>query len=72
MVKEGVILQMISDLWPEPLGPVDVREEEEDPLGEEDKDHQEDHQTDRQEDHRDEIIITEIGMISKVMMKAVT
>ena len=64
MVKEGVILQMISDLRPEPLGQVDVQEEEEDPLGEEDKDHQ--------EDHREEIIITEIGMISKVTMKVDT
>ena len=64
MVKEGVILQMISDLRPEPLGQVDVQEEEEDPLGEEDEDHQ--------EDHREEIIITEIGMISKVTMKVDT
>ena len=72
MVKEGEILQMISDLQPEPSGQVDVWEEEEDLLAEEDEDHQEDHQTDRQEDHREEIIITEIGMTSKVTTKAVT
>ena len=71
-VKEGVIPQMTFDLRPELLGQVDAREEEEDPLVEEDEDHQEDHQMDHQADHLEEIIITEIGMISKEMTKAVT
>ena len=70
MVKEGVTLQMTSDLRPELLGQVDAREEEEDPLVEEDEDHQEDHWMDHQEDRLEEIIITEIGMILKETMKA--
>ena len=72
MVKEGVTPQMISDLQPELLGQVDAREEEEDPLVEEDEDHQEDHQRDHQADRLEEIITTETGMISKETTKAVT
>ena len=70
-VKKGVNPQMISDLQPELLEREDVREEEEDPLVEEDEDHQEDHQRDHQADRLEEIII-EIGTISKVTTKAVT
>ena len=72
MVKEGVTPQMISDLWPKLLGQVDAREEEADPLVEEDA--QEDHQThqeDRREDHQ-ETTITVTGMIWKGMTRAVT
>ena len=63
---------MISDLWPKLLGQVDAQKEEEDPLVEEDEDHQEDHQMDHQVDCLEEIITTEIGMISKVTTRAVT
>ena len=73
MDKEGESPQMISDLQHEPLGWADAREEEVDPLVEEDI--QADHQT-RQEDHwadrQEEIMITETEMTSKAMMKAVT
>ena len=70
MVKEGVIPQMISDLRPELLERGDVREEEEDPLVEEDEDHQADHQRDHQRDRLAEII--EIGTISKATTRVVT
>ena len=70
MVKEGVTPQMISDLRPELLGQEDAREEE-DPLVEEDEDHQEDHQRDHQADRLEEIITTETGTISKVTTKVV-
>ena len=76
MVKEGVTPQMISDLRLELLGQVDAREEEADPLVEEDA--QEDHQT-HQEDRRvdrwvdrQEATITVTGMIWKGMTRAVT
>ena len=72
-VKEGVTPQMISDLRPELLEREDVREEEEeDPLVEEDGDHQVDHQRDHQVDRLEEIIIIEIGTISKATTRAVT
>ena len=72
MVKEGVTPQMISDLRPELLGQEDAREEEVDPLVEEDA--QEDHQTlqeDRRVDHQ-EATITVTGMIWKGTTRAVT
>ena len=72
MVKEGVTPQMISDLRPELLGQEGTREEEEDPLVEEDEDHQEDHQRDHQADRLEEIITIGTGTISKAMTKAVT
>ena len=73
MAKEGMIPQMISDLRPERLEREDVREEEEEdpPVGE-DEDHQADHQRDHQADRLEEIIITEIGTISKATTRAVT
>ena len=71
--KEEESLQMISDLLHEPSERVDAREEEADPLGEEDA--RVDHQT-HQKGHpvacREEITITETGTISKEMMKAAT
>ena len=72
MDKEGENPQMISDLLHEPLEWADVREEEVDPLVEEDVrvDHQ-DCQGDHWVGHREEII-TEIGMILRGMTKAVT
>ena len=70
MVKEGVTPQMISDLRPELLGQEDTREEEVDPLVEEDA--QEDHQRDHQVDRLEEITTTEIGTILKATTKAVT
>ena len=70
-VKEGVTLQMISDLRPELSEQEDVREEEEDPLVEEDEDHQANHQRDDRADRREEMTI-ETGTISKVTMKVVT
>ena len=72
MVKEGVTPQMISDLRPELLGQEDTREEEVDPLVEEDA--QEDHQTlqeDRRVDHQEATIIV-TGMIWKGTTRAVT
>ena len=70
MDKEGEIPQMIFDLRHEPLERADAwEEEEEDPLVEEDEDHQEDHQMDHQEDHWEETTI-ETGMISKETRKA--
>ena len=64
---------MISDLLREPLERVDVRVEGGDPLEEEDaraghQTHRKGHQVGR----REEITITEIGMISKGTMKAAT
>ena len=70
-VKEGATPQMISDLRPELLEREDVREEEGDPLEEEDEDHQADHQRDHQADRLEEIIIIEIGTISKATTRAV-
>ena len=69
-VKEGVNPQMISDLRPELLEREDVWEEG-DPLEEEDEDHQADHQRDHQVDRLEEIIIIEIGTISKATTRAV-
>ena len=72
MGKEGESPQMTSDLQLEPSEQADAREEEVDPLVEEDarKDHQA-HQGDRRMDHREETTIR-TGMILKEMMKAVT
>ena len=69
-VKEGVNPQMIFDLRHEPLEQADALEEEADPLGEEDMDHQA-HQEDHQMDCREETI-TVTGMIWKETKKAVT
>ena len=72
MDKEGEIPQMTFDLWHEPLERADAREEEEDPLEEEDawEDHQAHQEVDHQGDHPEEITTIGTGMTSKGTMKA--
>ena len=71
MDKEGEIPQMTSDLWHEPSEWADAREEEVDPLVEEDaqEDHQA-HQEDRRVDHQEETTTIGTGTTSKETMKA--
>ena len=73
MGKEGESPQMTSDLRHEPLERADAREEEVDPLVEEDarEDHQA-HQEDHQMDHQEETTTIGTGMILKETMKAAT
>ena len=73
MDKEGVSPQMTSDLWLGLSEQADTREEEVDPLVEEDVwvDHQA-CQEDRWMDHLEETTTTKIGMISRETMKATT